>query len=133
MLILRVALAFSLVPVAVAQNPLQVSSPNGQIEFTLSAQAALHYSVSFRGKSLIDESELGLDLQGQAPLGPGWRFVNAQHSSADESYTVPVGKTKDVRNHYNSIVAEFSGDSGAKLSIEVRAFDDGVAFRFVVP
>jgi alpha-glucosidase len=133
MLILRVALAFSMVSVAVAQSPLQVSSPNGQIVFTLSGQAALHYSVSFRGKALIDESELGLDLQGQPPLGPGWRYGNVQRGGADESYTIPVGKTKEVRNHYNSLVADFSGDSGGKLSIEVRAFDDGVAFRYVVP
>src|ERR1700760_1609997 len=133
MLILRVVLVFSLVSVALAQNPLQVSSPNGQVVFTLSGQAALHYEVSFRGKPLIDESELGLDLQGQAPIGPGWRYVNAQRSSADETYTIPVGKTKVVRDHYNSLVADFSGDSGAKFAIEVRAFDDGVAFRYLVP
>jgi alpha-glucosidase len=133
MLILRVALAFSLVSVAVAQNPLQVASPNGQIVFTLSGQAVLHYAVTFRGKPLMDPSELGLDLQDQSPLGPGWRYVNAQHDSKDDSYTIPVGKTKDVRDHYNSLIAEFSGDSGVSLSVEVRAFDDGVAFRYVVP
>jgi alpha-glucosidase len=133
MLILRVALAFSLVPAAVAQNPLQVASPNGQIVFTLSGQAVLHYAVTFRDKPLMDPSELGLDLQDQSPLGPGWRYVNAQHDSKDDSYTIPVGKTKEVRDHYNSLIAEFSGDSGAKLAIEVRAFDDGVAFRYVVP
>jgi alpha-glucosidase len=133
MLILRVALVFSLVSAAVAQNPLQVSSPDGQIAFSLSGQAALHYSVSFRGKPLMDESELGLDLQGQPPIGPGWRYVNAQHSSTDDSYTIPVGKTKNVRDHYNSLMADFSSDSGSRLSVEVRAFDDGVAFRYVVP
>jgi alpha-glucosidase len=133
MLILRLALVFSLVSVAVAQDPLQVSSPNGQIAFSLSGQGALHYSVSFRGKPLMDESELGLDLQGQPPLGPGWRYVNVQHSSTDDSYTVPVGKTKEIRDHYNSLIADFSSDSGSKLSVEVRAFDDGVAFRYVVP
>ena len=58
MLILRVALAFSLVPVAFAQNPLQVASPNGQIVFTLSGEAVLHYAVTFRGKPLMDPSEL---------------------------------------------------------------------------
>src|SRR5580693_6550116 len=133
MLLLRVAVVCSIVSVAVAQNPLQVASPNGEIVLTLSGQAGLQYSVSFRGKPLMDPSELGLDIQGQAPLGPGWRYVNAQPGSMDESYTIPVGKTKDVRNHYNSLIADFSSDSGGKLSVEVRAFDDGVAFRYVVP
>ncbi len=57
----------------------------------------------------------------------------AQPGSADETYTIPVGKTKDVRDHYNSLIADFEGESGTKLSVEVRAFDDGVAFRYIVP
>ena len=57
----------------------------------------------------------------------------SQHDSKDESYTIPVGKTKNVRDHYNSLIADFSADSGATLSVEVRAYDDGVAFRYIVP
>jgi alpha-glucosidase len=137
MLLLRFALLCSFVwttaLVAVAQTPLRATSPNGQIVFTLSAGAALHYSVDFHGKRLIDESELGLDLQGQPSIGPGWRYVHSEPGSADETYTIPVGKTKEVRDHYQSLIADFTNDSGARLSIEVRAFDDGVAFRYVVP
>ena len=138
MLLLRVALVCSIVAVALAQDaaphPFQVTSPNGEIVLTLSGQAVLQYSVSFRGKPLIEPSELGLDIQGQAPLGPGWRFVNVHPSApTDETYTIPVGKTKEVRDHYNSLIADFSTGSGARLSVEVRAFDDGVAFRYVVP
>jgi alpha-glucosidase len=137
MLILRVTVLLSLLSVAFArisgQEPLQVSSPDGQIVLVLSAQAVLSYSVDFHGKRLIDESELGLDLQGQPPFGPGWRSVNVQRGSSDDTYSIPVGKTKDVRNHYNSLTADFSGESGAAFSVEVRAFDDGVAFRYIVP
>jgi alpha-glucosidase len=133
----RLALLCSLVSMAAfaasAQTPIRVASPNGQIVFTLSPDAALHYSVEFHGKRLIDESELGLDLQGQPPLGPGLHFVHSTPGSADETFTIPVGKTKEVRNHYQSLIAEFSNDAGARLSIEVRAFDDGLAFRYVVP
>jgi alpha-glucosidase len=134
MLLLRLALLFSLTAfVARAQTPLRVASPNGQIVFAISSEATLHYSVEFQGKRLIDESELGLDLQGQPSMGPSWRYVHSEPGSADETYTIPVGKTKQVRNHYNSLIADFSSDSGAKLSVEIRAFDDGVAFRYVVP
>jgi alpha-glucosidase len=134
MLLLRLALLFSLTAFAAgAQSPLRVASPNGQIVFAISAEAALHYSVEFHGKRLIDESELGLDLQGQPSMGLGWRYVHSEPGSADDTYTIPVGKTKEVRDHYDSLIADFSNDSGAKLSIEVRAFDDGVAFRYIVP
>jgi alpha-glucosidase len=125
--------AFAQVP---AQNQLQVVSPSGQIVFVLSnetsgsGQAALRYSVDLRGKRLIDASELGLEIQGRRPLGPALRQVGALPGSADEDYTIPVGKTKNVRNHYNSLIADFEGGSGTRLSVEVRAFDDGVAFRY---
>ena len=94
----RVALLFSLISAAVsvaAQNPLQVASPNGQIVFVLSSGTALGYSISFRGKPLIDQSELGLDLQGQPTLGPSMHSVGAKPGSTDENYTIPVGKTKE--------------------------------------
>jgi len=137
MLILRITVLLSLLPVAFSQasgqEPLQVSSPDGQIVFVLSGQAVLLYTVDFHGKRLINESELGLDLQGKAPLGPGSHSVNVQLGSSDETYTIPVGKTKDVRDHYHSLIADFSDESGAKFSVEVRAFDDGVAFRYIVP
>jgi alpha-glucosidase len=137
MLILRVTVLLSLLSAALAQvsgqEALRVTSPNGQIVLVLSAEDALRYSVAFHGKRLIVDSELGLDLQGQPPLGPGARAVNVQDGSSDETYTIPVGKTKDVRDHYNSLTADFSSEPGARFSVEVRAFDDGIAFRYIVP
>jgi alpha-glucosidase len=144
---LRICLLFSFVFVAAllapaqdaGQNRWQVASPNGQIVFVLSngssgsGPVALRYSVDFHGKRLLDEGELGLDLQGLPALGPGMHFVGSKPGSQDETYTIPVGKTKEVRDHYNSLVADFEGESGTKLSVEVRAFDDGVGFRYVVP
>jgi alpha-glucosidase len=44
-----------------------------------------------------------------------------------------VGKTSSVRDNYNGVLADFADAGGRKLTIEVRAFDDGVAFRYVVP
>ncbi|MGH9605311.1 MAG: glycoside hydrolase family 97 protein, partial [Terracidiphilus sp.] len=82
---------------------------------------------------LIAESALGLNLKGQPALGPGMRLTGSQPEAVDESYTIPVGKTSTVRNHYNGVRAEFADASGRKLTIEVRAFNSGVAFRYYVP
>jgi alpha-glucosidase len=114
-----------------------VTSPNGQITLELfaadGADGDLRFAVDFHGKRLIAASKLGLDLAGQPPLGPGMRKTGEQPESADESYSIPVGKTSTVRNHYNGARADFADASGRKLTIEVRAFDDGVAFRYIVP
>ncbi len=116
-------------------SPVSVISPNGQIALTLSddGAAGLVYSVKFHGKQLIAESKLGLELVGQQPLGPWMKLAGTQTESADETYTLPLGKTREVRNHYNGERADYSDLDGRKISIELRAFDDGVAFRYLVP
>ena len=114
-----------------------VASPNGQIILHLyeagAAGSALSYDVEFRGKRLFERSTLGFNLAGQPDLGPGMHLTGQHAESADETYTIPVGKTREVRNHYSGARAEFADASGRKLTIEVRAFDDGVAFRYEVP
>jgi alpha-glucosidase len=122
---------------------LRVASPDGQIVFILGDAKAsqalepgvndLRYAVDFHGKWLMDESVLGLKLEGQPELGPGMNQVSVQTGQHDETYTIPVGKTSSVRDHYNSALVDLVDDSGRKLSIEVRAFNDGVAFRYIVP
>ena len=117
-----------------ASGPLQVSSPDGQIAFSLTdgpsgkGPAGLRYTVNFHGKQLIDESDLGLEIQGQPALGPGLHKVSGHPCNADETYTIPVGKTKTVRNHYNCVVEDFASDTGSKLSIEIRVFDRRTRF-----
>lgn len=118
-------------------NPVKVSSPNGEITFLLfageSASPSLQYAVEFHGKRLLDRGDLGLKFVGQPDLGPGMHVTATQPESADETYTIPVGKTSSVRNHYNGVRADLVDGSGRKLSIEARVFDDGLGFRYVVP
>jgi alpha-glucosidase len=126
-----------------SDNRLRVSSPDGQITFILSdanfsrthspSSDKLSYSVDFHGKWLMDESQLGLKLEGQPALGPGMKQRHAQTSQHDETYTIPVGKTSSVRDHYNAAVVDLADDAGRRLSVEIRAYDDGLAFRYVVP
>ena len=132
---------------ALAQNldaaRVRVASPDGQIVFILSdaptthalehASNALRYSVDFHSKWLMDEGVLGFELQGQPPLGPGMRKTAERTSSHDETYTIPVGKTGSVRDHYNAAVVDFEDSFHRRLSVEVRAYDDGVVFRCVLP
>jgi alpha-glucosidase len=122
---------------------LKVKSPNGQVVLILSDAVAgrrmhppsndLRYSVDFRGKWLMDESVVGLKLEGHPPLGPGMSQVRVRTGKADTTYSIPVGKTSSVRDQYNSALVDLADNLGRKLSLEIRAYDDGVAFRYIVP
>lgn len=133
--------------VSVAQDSndsrLRVASPDGKIVFILSdaphtrgiepASNDTRYAVDFRGKWLMDESILGVKLEGQPALGPGMKLVKVETSQHDETYTIPVGKTSSVRDHYDAAHVDLADESGRKLSLEIRAFDDGVAFDTFFP
>ncbi len=119
-----------------------VASPNGQLQFTVSVsnegpqKGQLIYDVAFRGKPVIVHSALGMDVQDQPPLGPNAEIVSTSPSTqVDETYTVPAGKSNPVRNLYNKITVELRepGGEGRKFSLEVRAYDDGIAFRYLIP
>ncbi len=124
-------------------GPVTVKSPDGRLAATFETveknQAAtsgqLLYSVNFNGKPLIDRSKLVLDLQGQRPLGPMLQITGATPSTHDDSYRLLTGKISNVRDHYNAITIDLveGGRTPRKLQIEARAYDDAIAFRYVVP
>jgi len=91
--------------------------------------------VAFRGRPVLEWSNLGLAIQGAPALGPALRTESSQVSSQDETWTSVVGKANPIRNHYNAVAVRTVETiaSGRRLVIEARAYDDGVAFRYVVP
>jgi alpha-glucosidase len=120
----RLAAFVLLASVAAAQDERRVTSPNGQVEFRIfvatqdnSNLSRLAYEVYVRGKRLIATSYLGLDIVNQEPL-------------LGEN----VGLTS-FRAGKNSFIAKYmqNGSLGRLIEVEVRAFDDGVAFRYVIP
>ncbi|MFY9936452.1 MAG: glycoside hydrolase family 97 N-terminal domain-containing protein, partial [Silvibacterium sp.] len=98
-------------------------------------ESQLVYRVTFLGKPLVDKSTLRLELEGQRALGSDLRIVKATPSNIDETYRLLTGKASEVRNHYNALRVDLEEPSGLrrKLTIEARAYDDAVAFRYVVP
>jgi alpha-glucosidase len=120
--------AFLLIGAAMAQDgPVTVTSPDGGIQFRLSAGSQLTYDVTYRGKPVIARSALGIELQGGAIIGPGLAIAGATPSKIGETYTVPAGKANPIHNECNAVAVDLG-----KLTIEARAYNDGVAFRYRV-
>ena len=86
-------------------------------------------------EAIVDQSALRLELEGQSPLGTDVRIVSATPSSFDETYHLLTGKASEVRNHYNALRVDLeeTTELHRKLTIEARAYDDAVAFRYVLP
>ncbi len=123
--------------VAVAFGQAVVKSPDGQlaIAFHTAEGGRLVYAVTYKGKALVEDSGLELTLQGARPLGNDVRITGQTPSQFDDTYTLVTGKASKVRNHYNALSLTVEENSGPhrELTIEARAYEDAVAFRYVVP
>ncbi|MBQ6576846.1 MAG: glycoside hydrolase family 97 protein [Bacteroidales bacterium] len=107
-----------------------ISSPDGRITigFTLS-ETVPHYDVSYDGRPLIVSSALGLEAEG-VNLSSGFSLKKVKRYSSDSWYDIPWGENKHIRDNHRGMVVSLRNVSGVELSLDFRAFDDGVAFRY---
>lgn len=120
---------------ALADEVQQLQSPDGSIIVTLSNDAdGLHYAVSRKGETIIAPSALGLDMTTPAPFGPLVMDMTLR-SSVDETHPLTATKAASARNHFNEMTVALHEADGAhrKLNLVLRSYDDGIAFRYVVP
>ncbi len=129
---------------AAQNNPVVLKSPDGALELSIATLSGaspsdsggqLAYRVSLRGKPVFDWSKLGLEIQGGPPLGAGMKIVSAEASTHDGSWSSTFGKANPIRDHYNAVVVKTAENARRVrlLDIEARAYDDGVAFRYLIP
>jgi alpha-glucosidase len=107
-----------------------VTSPDGRIAIRIEDDGS-SFSVTRGGKELIAPSPLGLELDGAANYG-ALALQSRKDVKVDRSISLVATKAAVARDHYRGATLVFKEREGAgrQLSIEVRAYDDGVAFRY---
>lgn len=123
LLLLFLSIAFSIS----AQKKAELQSPNGEIKVSLSISDKIYYTISYSNDVLLENNHLSLNL-GNETLGLNPKLSGQKAKKVNEVLTpvVPL-KYSSVNNQYNSLLLTFKGD----YSVEFRAFDDGIAYRFV--
>lgn len=109
-----------------AQTESELSSPNGEIKVTLNITDKIYYNIAYDGDVLLKDNSLQLTLKDEV-LGQNPRLRRRKYVSVDEQLTpvIPL-KFSTVTNQYNQLTLTFKN-----YSVEFRAYDDGVAYRFV--
>lgn len=137
-----------------------LTSPDGKYTFTFNKQGdRLCYRLDYAGKQVVGESELGIDIdnhlvenamgvQGDSARAftAGMKLQSVDRSKRDTVWNTVYGEADKVRDHYNEMTLHFvkTGADEAStggyvrkkeylLDIEVRAYNEGVAFRYSFP
>jgi alpha-glucosidase len=132
-----------------AQN-WSVTSPNGLVRVNVEladrggqadfpSGVRLYYRVEHGAEGqravVIGDSPLGLRLRDSDFLN-GLRFDAATSPAPrpiEEAYEQAHGKRRLCRNRANHLTLPFRSTGGQPLELDVRAYDDGVAFRYRLP
>jgi alpha-glucosidase len=128
-----------------ADTAWHVTSPNGHVAITVklgdpgqtadspAGKARLYYEVTCDGTAVLAPSPLGIMRKDCAFLDDLKSIEAGPVTTIDEPYTMVTGKRKICRNHAKEQTLVFQNTGGAKLELIVRAYDDGVAFRYRFP
>jgi alpha-glucosidase len=89
------------------------------------------FSISRRGETVIASSPLGLELDGAPEFG-ALALEKRDDVAVDRTIPLVATKAASARDHYRGATLVFRerAASERKLLIDVRAYDDGVAFRY---
>jgi alpha-glucosidase len=117
----------------VKMSEVQVASPNGKVKFTLLPNAErLTFQVSFGNAIVIEPSTLAMKLDG-FDLSTGVVLSNVERVEVSETYPW-YGAHSTATNRCNGARVSLVHDlSFTPYTLEIRAFDDGVAYRHIIP
>lgn len=104
----------------------QVSSPDGHITASVTVGENISYTVSRDGQTLIAPSVISMNLSDGIVFGQNDKVRKTVRASFDETFPTVAYKKAEVRDNYNQILLNFK-----EFSLIFRAYDDGVAYRFV--
>lgn len=110
-----------------ADKQYSVTSPDGSLKISVNVGKAISYEVSKNGMSLIAPSTIGMQIEGGSSFGNASRIASAKTTTIKETIASPFYKKSEVTDHYNLLTLRFKEN----FTLLVRAYDQGVAYRFV--
>lgn len=133
-LLILCAVLFCFMHVSAQQN-LSISSPDGKLKFSLKVTPEnISYEVNYKKQPLVENSSLGFNFD-NGEFGSNLKVGKVRRKSIDETYELVVGKVSTARNHCNEMVVPLQEkvSPGRLINLVVRAFNDGIAFRYEFP
>ena len=135
-----------------------LTSPDGnyQMNFSLTGDGSPLYTLTYKGKEVIKQSKLGIELkpeginrdfddfspegatieqkEARTSLYNNFSIANTRNSAFDETWQPVWGETKDIRNNYNELEVSLKQQiTGREMVIRFRLFNDGLGFRYEFP
>ncbi len=111
-----------------AQKQFSLKDPSGKLQVNVNiGKTNITYAVWHGSDLILDYSPISMTLTDGKQFGVNPKFRKSKTKSVNQTIYPPVYRKKSICDHYNELSLEFKGD----YSLIFRAYEDGVAYRFV--
>jgi len=118
---------------AAAKGAVRIESPDGKIVFFLDANPTrLTYRVLRKSASVLEKSDAGIIIDG-TDLGDRAEIKKVEPYNANEKYAWRGVHSIALNSFRGARINAIHGRSKTDFTVEVRVFNNGVAFRYIVP
>lgn len=131
-------------------------SPDGMLRLSFSVKDGIPmYALQRDGKDVVLPSRLGFEMRGTVKsekidiqadrisktdalpgymMDRGFELLSSSRDSLDETWKPVWGEESSIRNHYNELLVRLrQKESGRRMDVRFRLFDDGLGFRYEFP
>ena len=131
-------------------------SPDGMLRLSFSVKDGIPmYALQRDGKDVVLPSRLGFEMRGTVKsekidiqadrisktdalpgymMDRGFELLDSIRDSLDETWEPVWGEESSIRNHYNELLVRLrQKESGRRMDVRFRLFDDGLGFRYEFP
>lgn len=140
---INILIAALLLPLAALAQTVKSPDGNVSVHFSLTGNGVPTYEMTYKGKTVVKPSHLGLELakikqaskgMNETDLMEGFTETNSKTSTFDETWKPVWGEVAEVRNHYNELEVDLSQPSSQRnIIIRFRVYNEGMGLRYEFP
>lgn len=110
-----------------AQKPFVVQSPDGKLKVNISVDNIIEYSLEHDGDLMLKNSPISMVLTDGTSFGVNSKLSDSSTKTVNQTITASIYKKKEIIDNYNELNLKFKEG----FNIIFRAYNDGIAYRFV--
>lgn len=110
-----------------AQKGIELKDPSGKIQLNVMLGNTVTYSVSHEEDVIIETSLVSMTLADGTVFGKEPRLKKKKYRTENQMIYPPIYRKQSIKDHFNELTLDFKGG----YSLVFRAYEDGVAYRFI--
>jgi hypothetical protein len=129
-----ISLSFLLFTICLNAQTIQSPSKELVLTFKLADNGKPTYAITYKNKPVIDTSLLGIKLKEGSNLEEGFSIDSIGRWTINETWQPVLGEQSNIKNNYNQLTLALSQkETGKKMNIIFKVYDEGMAFRYEFP